>query len=250
MYVYMRYCFSVRQSITLVHWWSAGRNYWFTSQHHSSTMRLWEVATFQCLCVVVWGYWRRPACVEWAVPLQSGLWWRVKKGWGQWVIFSGLGQGFEISLMLWHCWMADRRKGILPLKRPGPLILKGSLAQQVQSSMSMHHYRYVALCFVNIRQKGRFWAASLALAASCQMRTGHCRHFNAGGAWPPWQSSPVIWRLCKQNLIDVSQNKWRRKNMEEITGLLKRRCWWSWWCLSVCLSPKCSGLLSWIYDLL
>jgi len=34
--------------------------------------------------------------------------------------------------------------------------------------MSMHHYRYwyVALCFVNIRQKGRFWAASLASGSS------------------------------------------------------------------------------------
>jgi len=34
--------------------------------------------------------------------------------------------------------------------------------QQIQSNMSMHHYRCTALWFINIRQKGRFWAAFLA----------------------------------------------------------------------------------------
>jgi len=53
---------------------------------------------------------------------------------------------FEFPSVLWHCWLGNR-KGI-------------------QSNMSMHHYRCVELCFVNMRQKGQFWAASLASGRS------------------------------------------------------------------------------------
>ena len=42
----------------------------------------------------------------------------------------------------------------------------GTHTMQQQSNMSVHHYSCVALCFVNIRQKGRFWDASLPSGSS------------------------------------------------------------------------------------
>jgi len=59
----------------------------------------------------------------------------------------------------------------------------------VQSNTSMQHYRCVVLCFVNIRQKGRFWAASLASGSSMPNEDRSMvvpNISNLSGAWPPW----------------------------------------------------------------
>ena len=72
--------------------------------------------------------------------------------------------------------------------------------------MSVHHCRCIALCSVNINQKGRFWASSLA-SGQVHAKWGQiiANVSNRGAAWPPWGSSPVVRRLHKQNSIGVSQ---------------------------------------------
>jgi len=53
------------------------------------------------------------------------------------------------------------------------------------SNMSMRHYSCVALCFVNICQKGLYELSPWLLAAPCQMKTANIS--NPGGSWPPWR---------------------------------------------------------------
>jgi len=103
-----------------------------------------------------------------------------------------------------------------------------------QSNMSVHHYRRVALCFVNVHQKGRFWAASLASGSSMPNKDRSLQTFQIqverglpGGAWPPWGSSPVIWQLHKQNSTGVSQliHSSDMSKQRESTGLDNRGKW-------------------------
>jgi len=86
-------------------------------------------------------------------------------------------------ILTWYSWVQLRHKakcfnGHLTCV-PGTRLV--AISKGIQSNRSMHHYRprCVSLCFINIRQKGQFWAASLASAAQCQVKTGHCMTLGA-----------------------------------------------------------------------
>ena len=75
----------------------------------------------------------------------------------------------------------------------------------LQSNMSVHHYRCIALCFVNIRQKGRFWAASLASGSYMPNEDRSLQTFQIQVQHGLPGCLHIIRRLRKENSIGISQ---------------------------------------------
>jgi len=104
-------------------------------------------------------------------------------------------------------------------------------------SVQLHHYRCVVLCFLNVSQKGRLWAAWACLPGFWQLyaKWEHviANISNPGGAQPPWGPSPVIRQLCKQNLIGTSQLIWatcpNTDSQRDLTTEERGGCCWVIW---------------------
>jgi len=97
--------------------------------------------------------------------------------------------------------------------------------------MSMHHYRCIALWFMNISQKGRFWAASLASGSSTPNEDKMLQTFwirvqrglTGGLLQLSGSCANRVWLATANSFIRVTcpnTESWRDLTMEESVG-----CW-------------------------
>jgi len=100
--------------------------------------------------------------------------------------------------------------------------------EDIQSNVSVHHYSSVTLCFVNICQKGQFWAASIFWQLHAKWGQVAANISNPGGVWPPWGLLQLsggcankIWLVSANPFIQATcpnRESWRDSTTDESGG--------------------------------
>jgi len=134
------------------------------------------------------------------------------------------------------------------------------LTNPIQSNMSVHHHRCLALCFVNICQKGRFRAASLAPGSSMpnedrSLQTFQIKeeHVHPGDLLQLSSSCTNIIQLMSANSF-IQAKRPNRESQRDLTAEKSEGCWVirhtaSFLTKSCQWMSKKTQLMQWIYSL-